>query len=144
VNVSPIREISVVLPCRAPAREVWKLLHDPVRFASWWPGWDRVEPADGGAVTRYDARWPDFAYPVSVSTDPQNARVVISCLLSDIVHSWFLEPHVQGCRVGVLVTIPEAETARAADIESTLHTAVASLVALAESRGAGERGRPLG
>jgi hypothetical protein len=66
--------------------------------------------------------------------------VVISCLVSDIVHSWFLEPDVEGCRVGVLVTIPEAETARAADIESTLHTAVASLVAQAESSERGNVG----
>jgi len=142
--VSSVHEITAELPCRAPAREVWKLLHDPVRFAHWWPGWDRVEPGDGGAVTRYDARWPDFAYPVSVSTDPRTARVVISCLLSDIVHNWFLEPDVQGCRVGVLVTVPEAEAARAADIESTLHTAVARLVALAESTAAGQPGGPRG
>jgi len=23
--------------CAAPAREVWKLLYDPVRFSRWWP-----------------------------------------------------------------------------------------------------------
>jgi hypothetical protein len=36
--------------CAAPAGEVWKLLYDPVRFARWWPGWERIEPGEGSAA----------------------------------------------------------------------------------------------
>lgn len=128
-------EIEEARLCRAPAREVWKLLYDPVRFASWWPGWERVEPGDGEAVTRYDARWPDFAYPTNVTTDPASGRVVISCLLSDIVHRWAIEPSEEGCRVSVRVTIPEEESSREEEVAATLATALSSLVERAENGG---------
>jgi len=136
-----IHEIRESLACRAPVREVWKLLYDPVRFASWWPGWEQVETEDGRAVTRYDARWPEFAYPTSVTTDQATGRVVISCLLSDIVHNWYLEPAGGGCRVGVLVTIPEAESGRIGEVEATLHEALAALVARAEAGSESAGGR---
>jgi hypothetical protein len=118
--------------CAAPAREVWKLLYDPTRFASWWPGWERVESAGGGAVTRYDDRWPDFAYPTSVVSDPSHGRIVVSCLLSDIEHTWRIDPDGPGCRVGVRVVVPDAEAARTDDVVTTMRTALAALIARAE------------
>src|SRR5579859_7945388 len=111
--MAEVIEIQESLACRARPREVWKLLYDPVRFATWWPGWERVEPGAGDAVTRFDARWPDFAYPTTISADPTGSRVVISCLLSDIVHTWAIDAKGQGCLVSVLLTIPMQEAARA-------------------------------
>ena len=125
-------EIEEARLCRAPARQVWKLLYDPVRFASWWPGWERVDPGEGDTVTRYDARWPDFSYPTNVTTDPASGRVVISCLLSDIVHEWVIEPSEEGCRVGVRITIPEEEASRQEELAANLAKALSSLVDQAE------------
>ena len=119
--------------CAAPAREVWKLLYDPVRFARWWPGWERIEPGEGSALTRYDARWPDFAYPATVSSDPSTGRVVVSCLLSDIVHTWGIDPAGNGCQISVEVTIPAAEADRAGDTADMMRQALSALVSEAEA-----------
>jgi hypothetical protein len=123
--------------CAAPAREVWKLLHDPERFARWWPGWERVEPGEGPVLIHYDARWPDFAYPATVSSDPSSGRVVVSCLLSDIVHTWSIDPGESGCQISVVVTIPAAEADRAADAADMVRHALSALVSEAESGGSG-------
>lgn len=130
--MTEVIEIHEALACKARPREVWKLLYDPVRFASWWPGWERVDPADGVSVTHYDARWPDFAYPTTVTSDAAGGRVVISCLVSDIVHTWTIEPEGGGCQVSVLLTVPGEEAARAQEAGDTARVALAALVALAE------------
>ena len=131
----PQTNIHAEAACAAPAREVWKLLYDPVRFAQWWPGWERIEPGEGSALTHYDARWPDFAYPATVSSDPSSGRVVVSCLLSDIVHTWSIDPCGSGCRIIVVVTIPAAEAGRAADTADVVRQALSALVSEAESGG---------
>jgi uncharacterized protein YndB with AHSA1/START domain len=118
--------------CRAPAEEVWKLLYDPARFAEWWDGWERVEPGDGGAVTRYDRRWPEFAYPANVTTRREEGRVVVSCQLSDIVHEWVIEPSAGGCALLVRVEVPEEEAARLEDQRRDVRSSLARLVARAE------------
>jgi hypothetical protein len=119
--------------CGAPARAVWKLLYDPRRFAEWWPGWERVEAGTDGSLTHYDARWPDFAYPTSVTTDPTGNRIVVSCMLSDIVHTWAITPRPAGCLLTVVMVIPDAEAGRADEAITTASTALATLVARAES-----------
>lgn len=119
--------------CAAPAREVWKLLYDPVRFSRWWPGWERIEPGEGPALTRYDARWPDFAYPATVSSDPSTGRVVVSCLLSDIEHTWSIDPAGSGCQISVEVAIPAAEADRTGDTAEVVRQALSALVSEAES-----------
>jgi hypothetical protein len=119
--------------CAAPAREVWKLLYDPVQFARWWPGWEHIEPGQGSALTRYDARWPDFAYPTKVSTDPSTGRVVVSCLLSDIVHTWSIDPAANGCKINVDVAIPATEAGRADEAANVLQQALSALVSVAEA-----------
>ena len=119
--------------CRAPAEEVWKLLHDPGRFGEWWGGWERTEePSADGTLTRYDARWPDFAYPTQVSTRREESRVVVSCLLSDILHEWTLEPAPEGCAVKVRVEVPEEEAARLDGVQDDVRVALGRLVARAE------------
>jgi uncharacterized protein YndB with AHSA1/START domain len=125
-------EFEDVRLCRAPASEVWKLLFDPARFPEWWAGMDRVEQSADG-ITRYMAAWPDFAYPTQVLTRTEESRVVISCMLSDIVHEWSLEPADVGCAVRIRIDVPEQEAARlgAVAVEST--ESLERLVALAES-----------
>jgi len=41
--------------------------------------------------------------------------VVVSCLLSDIVHTWGIDPAGSGCQISVDVTIPAAEADRTGD-----------------------------
>lgn len=135
--------------CRAPAIEVFKILHDPSRIPEWWAGVERVEAGPDGTVTRYTREWPDFAYPTAVArpvpgtrgaTDGQLAPGVvrISCLLSDIVHEWTLAPHAEGCTVNVRVELPEEEAGRLDAQRAEVGGSLAGLVALAErsARGA--------
>lgn len=117
--------------CNAPAEEVWKLLHDPSRFPEWWAGMDRVEQQNGGNVTRYMEAWPDFPYPTRVSRG-KDGRIVVSCLLSDIVHEWALEPAPDGCALRVCVEIPEAEAERLGAQEAEIRASLTRLVARAE------------
>lgn len=117
--------------CRAPAEEVWKLLHDPARFPDWWAGLERVE-AGGGQVTRYMEAWPDFAYPTQVSTRREQGRVTVSCLLSDIRQEWVLSRDPDGCRVKVRVELPEAEAERLAAVRAEVQASLPRLVAVAE------------
>jgi uncharacterized protein YndB with AHSA1/START domain len=117
--------------CRAAASEVWKLLYDPARFPEWWAGMERVEAADG-TVSRFMTAWPDFAYPTRVEAGGEG-RIVISCLLSDIVHEWALEPHPDGCAVTLRIDVPEAESARLTAVAEEARSSLANLVALAEA-----------
>lgn len=119
--------------CRAPAEEVWKLLHDPARFPDWWAGTERVEPGDDGAVTRYLDGWPDFPMPTAVTSRRDGAAIVISCLRSDIIHVWTLEPAPGGCAVAVRVTIPEEEAARLEPVRAEVAASLARLVEVAQA-----------
>ncbi len=79
----------------APVEEVWKLLYDPARLVEWWDGIERVEPhgTDGkGDVTIWPDGYPDFPMPQNLRTDADGHRVTISCLVSDLVFEWQLEP----------------------------------------------------
>jgi Polyketide cyclase / dehydrase and lipid transport len=118
--------------CRSPAEEVWKLLYDPYRFAEWWTGMARVENVTGETVTRYMAEWPDFPYPTRVTMRNDGARVVISCLLSDIIQEWTLEPDGVGCVIRLRVKVPEPEAARLASVRDELEASLPRLVAAAE------------
>ena len=119
--------------CRAPAEEVWKLLHDPARFPDWWAGTERVEPGGDGAVTRYLDGWPDFPMPTAVTSRREAGAIVISCLRSDIVHEWTLSPAEDGCDVAVRVTIPEEEAARLDPVRAEVGASLAQLVQVAQA-----------
>lgn len=121
--------------CRAPAIEVFKLLHDPSRFPDWWEGMERIEGADGprDGVRRFMSDWPEFAYPMEVSHPGADGAISISCLLSDIVHEWRIEPHPEGCLVRVGVELPEAEEGRAEAQRAEVGGSLRNLVALAET-----------
>jgi uncharacterized protein YndB with AHSA1/START domain len=118
--------------CRAPAVEPWKLLYDPERFPEWWAGMARVEPGDGDSVTRYMEAWPDFAYPTQVTRHGDGSRIVVSCLLSNIVHEWSLTPAPAGCVVHVRVDLPDAEAHRLDAVKAEVIPSLRRLVELAE------------
>ncbi len=126
-------EFSERSACRARAEEVWKLLHDPDRFPDWWAGTERVEPGDGGEVTRYLDGWPDFPMPTAIATRRDGAAVVISCLRSDIAYEWALAPAPEGCEVAVRVTVPEQEAARLDAVTAEASASLARLVEVAEA-----------
>lgn len=117
--------------CRAPAEEIWKLLHDPARFPEWWSGLERVE-ATGNEVSRYMAAWPDFAYPTRVSTRREHGRVTVSCLLSDIRQEWTLSRDSDGCRVQVRVELPEGEVERLGAVRAEVQASLPRLAAAGE------------
>jgi hypothetical protein len=118
--------------CRAPAIEVFKILHDPARFPDWWAGMDRVERDGDGTVNRYMSEWPDFAYPTSVARTGDGA-VRISCLLSDIAQEWLLAPHAEGCSLHVRVELPDEEAHRLQAQRREVGDSLTALVALAEA-----------
>jgi uncharacterized protein YndB with AHSA1/START domain len=121
----------------APVEEVWKLLYDPSRLVEWMEGIERVEPygTDGkGDVTIWPDGYPDFPMPQNLRTDADGKRVTISCLVSDLVFAWRLEPVGEGTRIAVHVEIPEAEAFRLDDQRAAIS---ASLRALAELSASG-------
>ena len=98
--------------CAAPPAEVWRLVHDPDRMPEWLVDTERVVGADDGTVTRYLHGWPDLPMPTRVITRTDGARVVISCLVSDIDISVALAPHPRGCAVEMEIHLPESESER--------------------------------
>jgi len=107
----------------AEPEEVWKALYDPARFPEWWSGIATVEPGDAGAYTMYPDGYPDFPMAQQLSSSRVDGRVRVSCMVSDLVFDWRLEPlEAGGTRITVHVEIPEAEAARLA----TQREAVAS------------------
>jgi uncharacterized protein YndB with AHSA1/START domain len=118
----------------APPEEVWKLLYDPTRFAEWWEGVETVEPSghDGrGDITLYPVGYPDFPMPQQLQTNVDGRRVTISCLVSDLVFEWRLEPLEEGTRIGVHVEIPEREAHRLDTQRGAVSASLRSLAALA-------------
>jgi uncharacterized protein YndB with AHSA1/START domain len=128
-----VPEFDDEIHCDAPAIEVWKLLHDPDRLPEWWAGVERTERAADGTVTRYMALWPEFAYPTRIETRHEGARVIISCLLSDIEHRWTLEPAAGGCIARVHVTVPAEEASRLDAIRREVEASLPRLAAAAAS-----------
>lgn len=125
--------------CAASPTSVWRIVHDPERFSEWMVDTERVEPGEDGTVTRYLHGWPDFPMPTRVESRAEGARVVISCLVSDIDFRVSLAPDGEGCAVEIEVSIPDAEARRAEDVRALV---VASLVRLADRAAAA--GTPLG
>ena len=120
--------------CAAPPAEVWRLVHDPARMHEWMTDTERVEPAVDGTVTRYLVGWPDYPMATRVRSHNDGARVVISCLVSDIDFRIALSPDPVGCGVEIEVTLPEEEAAR---MDGVHEVVVASLARLAERSASG-------
>jgi uncharacterized protein YndB with AHSA1/START domain len=123
--------------CRAPATEVWKLLYDPGRYTEWWTGTEHIQH-DEDSVVRYTDAWPGFAFPTAIDVAREGERVTISCVLTDIVYRWALEPRPEGCALSLRVEIPESEAALLGPQMEAMRSSVERLVAAAE-RAAGGR-----
>lgn len=117
--------------CRAPATAVWKLLHDPRRFAEWWAGTARIEAGGAGGV-RWLEGWPDLPMPFAVRTGGDDAGVVISCLVSDVCFAFRLEPADPGCGISVDAQLPEDEAPRTEALRDEVRRSLARLVTRAE------------
>ena len=117
---------------QAPVEEVWKLLYDPSRFPEWWAGVETVEAPRQDGFTLYPKGYPDFPMPHTMRSEGN--RVTISCLTSDLVFEWRLEPtESDGTRIGVHVEIPEAEAHRLDTQRGMVSASLRSLAALAAS-----------
>ena len=121
----------------APPEEVWKILYNPARFPEWLAGVETVEPgaesADPDAAigfTIYPAGRPDFPMPHRLQAVSEDRRVVISCLITDLLSVWQLEPLEGGTatRISVHVDIPANEEHY---VESEREVITASLSRLA-------------
>ncbi len=121
--------------CRAPAEEVWKFLYDPARYPLWWAGMDRIEERAEGP-SRYMQALPGVPIPTRIET-VGGGRVVISCLMTKIGHSWMLEPAGEGCLVRVRVDVPEAEAGKWLEQQrEEIRSSLPRLVAAAEKAAA--------
>ena len=96
----------------APPEQVWKLLYDPSRFPDWWAGIGTVDVQDEGQYTMYPDGYPDFPMAQLLESRPDQQRVTVSCLVSDLRFDWRLEPDGEGTLITVDVEIPEAEAHR--------------------------------
>ena len=127
----------------AGVEDVWKLLYDPARMAQWWAGVERVAPHGTGGkgdVTIWPDGYPDFPMPQRLAADSDGKRVTISCLVSDLVFAWRLEPLADGTRISVHVEIPEAEAARLDGQRAAIGDSLRALAALAATGGLPARG----
>jgi uncharacterized protein YndB with AHSA1/START domain len=125
----------------APVEEVWKLLYDPSRLPEWWAGIERAEGhgTDGqGNLTVWPDGYPDFPMPQALRADRDGRRVTVSCLVSELVFAWRLEPldGGAGTRIGVHVEIPEVEAHRLEGQRAAIARSLRTLAALAASTAA--------
>jgi uncharacterized protein YndB with AHSA1/START domain len=118
----------------APAEEVWKLLYDPARFPEWWAGVETVEPGQHGDFTLWPTGYPDFPMPQRLRSTRVDARVTISCLVSDLEYRWQLSEHGTGTEINVHVQLPDAEAHRLPVQRDLILASLANLVQLAASR----------
>jgi len=135
----PTFDDSTVSP--APVEEVWKLLYDPSRMLEWWLGVERIEAEghDGiGNLTIWPEGYPDFPMPQELRADRDGRRVTVSCLVSDLVFAWRLEPWSGGAgtRIAVHVEIPEAEAHRLEGQRAAIGASLRALAARAAATAA--------
>ncbi len=97
----------------AAPEDVWMLLYDPVRFPEWWTGIASTVPGGDADYTMFVDGYPDFPMPQALDARPQDRRVTISCMVSDLVFQWHLETAADGgTKISVHVDIPESEATR--------------------------------
>lgn len=69
----------------------------PLRFLEWWTGIESTTVGGDGDYTMYVDGYPDFPMPQTLDASRDNGSVKISCMVSDLVFQWHLEP-VEGAR----------------------------------------------
>src|SRR3954447_9528620 len=117
----------------APVEEVWKLLYDPARLVDWWDGIERAEPhgTDGkGDMTVWPDGYPDFPMPQNLRADADGRSVTISCLRSDLVFAWKLEPLGDRTRISGSLELSEEEAQRLEHQRAAVSASLRSLGAL--------------
>jgi uncharacterized protein YndB with AHSA1/START domain len=112
----------------APPEEVWKLLYDTSRFASWWEGVQAVDDRDGRLVFETAGDGP---MPQRIRRDAAGARVVVSCLALGIEFQWSLTPHRGGTRIAARCELPEGQEQRAEPQHAALAASLRRLAELA-------------
>jgi uncharacterized protein YndB with AHSA1/START domain len=121
---------------QAPPEEVWKLLYDPARFPEWWAGIGTVETGTDteGEYTMFPDGYPDFPMAQMLDTQRDGRSVKVSCLVSDLVFEWVLEPlDGERTRINVHVEIPEAEAARLDTQKEVIRASLSTLAEIAAS-----------
>jgi uncharacterized protein YndB with AHSA1/START domain len=113
--------------------DVWMLLYDPSRFPEWSEGIASIDPGGPGNYTMYVDGYPDFPMPQALDVSQGDHRVTISCMVSDLVFQWHLEPIDDGTRISVHVEIPEAEAARLPMQRAMIAASLRNLAELAAS-----------
>ena len=100
-------------------------------------GVERIDAVGPTAASRCARTgYPDFPMPQQMRTDGDGHKVLVSCLVSDLVFEWRLEPLGDGTRIAVHVEIPEAEAAPAGEpARRGERTSLRSLAALASIYG---------
>jgi uncharacterized protein YndB with AHSA1/START domain len=119
----------------APVEEVWKLLHDPARFPEWWEGVETVAPGPNGDYTMWPSGYPDFPMSQRLSAEPGGGRVIISCLVSDLVFRWQLRADGEATDIDVAVELPEREAHRLPEQRRLMEKSLATLAVLAAHSG---------
>ena len=123
-------DVEETVVCRAPALQVWKLLHDPARYPKWWVGITRSEPTADGAVVQHSA-WEHADLPLFITARRDSPGVVIRCPATGRIYSWALEPHPDGCRVRV--EAPDGEQEQLRLIRESMLVTLPRLAATAEA-----------
>jgi len=118
----------------APVEEVWKLLHDPARFPEWWAGVETVEVGRPGDFTIWPTGYPDFPMAQRVAAEPGTGRVVVSCLVSDLVFEWRLRADGDSTDIEMTAELPEREAHRVDDQRRLLAESLENLARLAATR----------
>jgi uncharacterized protein YndB with AHSA1/START domain len=118
----------------APVEEVWKLLHDPARFPEWWEGVETVAAGAGGAYTIWPSGYPDYPMAQQLRAEPDDGRVTISCLVSDLIFVWRLRADGETTDIDVEVELPERESHRLPVQRDLLTKSLANLSAIAAAR----------
>ena len=115
----------------APVEEVWKLLYDPARFPQWWAGVETVRRGEGEDYTIWPTGYPDFPMPQRMTSVRADARVTISCLVSDLEFRWQLTDLGGETGIEVRVDLPDAEASRVPVQRELLTASLANLAGLA-------------
>jgi len=123
----------------APVEEVWKLLYDPARFPQWWAGVETVRRGEGGDYTMWPTGYPDFPMAQQLRSTRADARVTISCLVSDLEFRWQLSDLNGDTGIEVRVELPDAEAHRLPVQRELLTASLANLTRMAAA--AAEPGR---
>jgi len=118
----------------APVEEVWKLLYDPARFPQWWAGVETVRLGTDGDYTMWPTGYPEFPMRQRLHSARADARVSISCLVSDLEFRWQLTDLDGATGIEVIVNLPEAEAHRLPMQRQLLTASVANLATLAAGR----------